>query len=300
MKDLTLVVMAAGMGSRFGGLKQIEPVGMNNEFILDFSVYDALKAGFDKVVFVIKEEHLEIFKETVGKRIGDKIKVEYAFQKFDDVPENVKIPEGRTKPWGTTQAILSAKNYVTGNFVVINADDFYGQEAYVKAVDFFKNSKDDNEYACITYPYIKTSSKYGSVKRAVCYLENDYIVKMVECSIKTVNDKAYCEPLNGDEAFYQDPYVPVSMNMYCFKNNFFQLLEESFKEFFANAKNLEKDEALLPDCVTKNINNKKIVLKNETTNASWLGVTYREDLPYVKESIKKLISSKIYKEDLWS
>ena len=285
MKDLTLVVMAAGMGSRFGGLKQIEPVGLNGEFILDFSAYDALKAGFKKVVFVIKEEHLDIFK--------------YAFQKMDAIPQGFKVPEDRTKPWGTVQAILAAKDYVDGSFSVINADDYYGPEAYETAYNFFANSKDENEYACVTYPYVETSSKFGSVKRAVCYMEDNNIVKMIECSISTVDGKAHCEPLDGSESFDTDINHPVSMNMYCFKNNFFGYLEDFFKEFFENSTNLSKDEALLPECVTKNINNGNIVLKNEITTGKWLGVTYKEDLPYVKESIKKLIDENVYNENLW-
>ena len=298
-EDLTLVVMAAGMGSRFGGLKQIEPVGLKGEFILDYSAYDAKKAGFNKVVFVIKEEMLDIFKETVGKRIADKIEVEYAFQKMDAIPEGFSVPEDRVKPWGTVQAILAAKDYVDGSFSVINADDYYGPEAYETAYNFFQKSKDENEYACITYPYVETSSKFGSVKRATCYMEGDNIVKMIECSISTVDGKAHCEPLDGSEPYDTDINHPVSMNMYCFKNNFFNYLEDFFKEFFENSKNLSKDEALLPDCVTKNINNGNIVLKNEITKGKWLGVTYKEDLPFVKESIKKLIEDGVYNENLW-
>lgn len=299
MKDLTLVVMAAGMGSRFGGLKQIEPVGLKGEFILDYSAFDAKRAGFNKVVFVIKEEMLDIFKETVGKRISDKINVEYAFQKMDKIPAGFSVPDDRVKPWGTVQAILAAKDYVKGDFSVINADDYYGPEAYETAYKFFENSTDEKECACITYPYVETSSKFGSVKRAVCYMENDNIVKMIESSISTVNDLAHCEPLDGSEAFDTDLSHPVSMNMYCFKNRFFDLLEDFFKCFFETSKNLSKDEALLPDCVTKNINNGNIILKNCITTGKWLGVTYKEDLPYVKESIKELIEKGKYKEDLW-
>lgn len=299
MKDLTLVVMAAGMGSRFGGLKQVEPVGLNGEFILDFSAYDALRAGFKKVVFVIKEEHLEIFKKTVGERIADKMEVDYAFQRLEDIPQGYSVPEERVKPWGTVQAILCAKDHVDGDFVVINADDFYGASSYEKAYNFLVNSNDDFEYACITYPYEATSSKHGSVKRAVCYMEDEYIVKMVESSISTVDKKAYCEPLDESQPFYIELNHPVSMNMYCFKRNFFEFLQDYFNEFFRESKDLVKDEALLTNCVFKNINLGKIKLKNVITDANWLGVTYKDDLPLVKESIQKLIDENVYNENLW-
>lgn len=299
MKDLTLVVMAAGMGSRFGGLKQIEPVGLKGEFILDYSAFDAKCAGFKKVVFVIKEEHLDIFKETVGKRISDQIEVDYAFQKMENIPSSFSVPEDRVKPWGTVQAILAAKDYVNGDFAVINADDFYGKEAYKTAYEFFESSDNEKEYACITYPYVATSSKFGSVKRAVCYMENDNIVKMVESAISTKGGKGYCEPLDGSSPFEIELDHPVSMNMYCFRHKFFDYLEEFFTEFFEKSTNLSKDEALLPDCVAKNINNGNIILKNRVTTGTWLGVTYKEDLPFVQDSIKELINKGVYKEDLW-
>lgn len=300
MSNKTLVVMAAGMGSRFGGLKQIEPVGLNGEFILDFSAFDAKCAGFSKVVFVIKEEHLDIFKETVGKRIANQIDVSYAFQKMDDIPSGYTVPEDRVKPWGTVQAILAARDYVDGDFTVINADDFYGKESYKTAMDFFKESDNQNEYACITYPYVATSSKFGSVKRAVCYMEDGNIVRMVESSISTIDGKGHCEPLDGSDAFDIELDHPVSMNMYCFRHNFFNYLQDFFEDFFKNSSNLSKDEALLPDCVTENINNGNVVLKNKITTGTWLGVTYKDDLPFVQESIKKLVSDGVYKEDLWS
>ena len=164
---MTLVIMAAGMGSRFGGLKQVEPVGPNGEFILDYSVYDAIKTGYTKVVFIIKEENYDLFRKTVGKRIEDKIDVEYAFQKLEDVPSFVSIPKERVKPWGTSHAILSAKNFVNEPFTVINADDFYGFEPYKKLSNFFKENKNDDEYAMIGYRASNTMSKNGSVKRGV-------------------------------------------------------------------------------------------------------------------------------------
>ena len=180
--EKTLVVMAAGMGTRFGGLKQIEPVGPNGEFIIDYSIYDAKRAGFTKVVFVIKEELEEVFKETIGKRLEDKIKVEYAFQRIDDIPK-LYLRDMREKPWGTVQAVLCTQHVVDGDFVVINADDFYGYDTFRKASQFLDESKSEEEYACITYPFHVTASKYGSVKRGVCFVEGDYIVDIKESNV---------------------------------------------------------------------------------------------------------------------
>ena len=165
---MTLVIMAAGMGSRFGGLKQVEPVGPNGEFILDYSIYDAIRAGYDKVVIIIKEENYDLFRETIGKRIEKKIKVEYAFQRIEDVPEGVKIPEARVKPWGTSHAILSAKKYVNEPFAIINADDFYGLDPYMKIKEYFDKESGNNEYAMVGYNVMNTMSENGSVKRGVC------------------------------------------------------------------------------------------------------------------------------------
>ncbi len=162
--DLTLVIMAAGMGSRFGGLKQIEPVGPNGEFIIDYSIYDAIKAGFTKVVFLIKDEIYDLFRETVGKRIEGKISVAYSFQRLGDVPEEVDMPEERVKPWGTAHAILVCKPDVTGNFVMINSDDFYGRDAFVNTVDYF-NNHDNDDYAMVAFRAVNTMTENGSVKR---------------------------------------------------------------------------------------------------------------------------------------
>ena len=194
---MTLVIMAAGMGSRFGGLKQVEPVGPNGEFILDYSVYDAIKAGYTKVVFIIKEENYNLFRQTVGKRIEDKIAVEYAFHKLEDVPSFVSIPKERVKPWGTSHAILSAKNFVNEPFTVINADDFYGFEPYEKLSNFFKENKNDDEYAMIGYRASNTMSKNGSVKRGVCKKDsNNYLVNLTESSLEYVDNKIIATPLD--------------------------------------------------------------------------------------------------------
>ena len=299
--EKTLVVMAAGMGSRFGGLKQIEPVGPNGEFILDYSVYDACLAGFTKVVFVIKKELEEVFRETVGSRLEHHIEVAYAYQNIEDIPTDKKyLVEKRVKPWGTVQAVLCAREHVNGDFVVINADDFYGSDTYKKASEFLDCSTDEHTYASITFPYIKTASLYGSVKRAVCYTSGDDITKLVESSITTMGDYALAKPLDGGPEFQIELNQAVSMNIFAFKQSFFQYLEEYFADFFKQEDEVILNrEALLPDVVEKNILAGKIKLKNVPTNSSWYGVTYKEDLEGFKEAVQKLIKKGDYPNKLW-
>lgn len=297
----TLVVMAAGMGSRFGGLKQIEPVGPNGEFIIDYSIYDAKRAGFEKVVFVIKKELESIFKETIGKRVEDKIEVAYAFQEKENVPENKKyLVEKREKPWGTIQAVLCAKDEVNGDFAVINADDFYGYDSYMKASNFLDNSKDGNEYACISYPFGVTASKFGSVKRGVCFTNGDFIQEIVESKIVAKDEFAECEPLAGGEKFSIELAQPVSMNMFAFKKGFFKYLEEYFNDYFKqDDEKILSGEALLPELVKDKLLDGTITLKNIVSNGKWLGITYKEDLEELVSSIKNLIDKGEYPSKLW-
>ena len=297
----TLVVMAAGMGSRFGGLKQIEPVGPNGEFIIDYSAYDAKRAGYDKVVFVIKKEIEDVFKETIGKRLEGKIKVEYAFQEIMDVPEGMEnIAKKREKPWGTVQAVLAAKDLVNDSFVVINADDFYGFDSYLKSAEFLDNNTQENEYAAINFPYDVTASKFGSVKRAVCYPKEGEIKKLIESKITTMDGYALCEPLSGGEAFQIELNHPVAVNMFAFKNNFFQYLEEYFNNYFNNSEDfILNNEALLPELIKEKLDNEQIVLQNIVSNSTWLGMTYREDLDILKHNIEELIKKGEYPEKLW-
>ncbi len=300
---MTLVIMAAGMGSRFGGLKQVEPVGPNGEFILDYSIYDAIKAGYDKIVFIIKEENYDLFRETVGKRIESKIDVSYAFQKITDIPKNVEIPKDRVKPWGTSHAILSAKPYITGPFTVINADDFYGFDPYQKMKEFFDNNKDQNKYAMIGYKTINTMSLNGSVKRGVC-TENDegYLTKLVESSIEKVDDKIIATPLeNENSSFEIKEDTLVSMNFFGFTSTIFKYLEDEMQEFFdKNKNNLEKCEFLIPNSVFKRINENKVSVKVLDTNEKWYGVTYKEDKKDLVDAINKMIKEKKYPKNLWN
>ena len=201
---MTLAIMAAGMGSRFGGLKQIEPIDEYGNFIIDYSIYDAIKVGFTKVVFIIKKENYDIFRETVGKRVEKYIDVEYVFQELDKLPKGYSVPEGRVKPWGTGHAILCCKDVIKENFAIINSDDFYGRDAFKVIADFLKeNAKNniENEYAMAGYKVENTLTENGSVKRGVCEIENGYLTKLTESSIEKVGDEFIANPLEGGDAF---------------------------------------------------------------------------------------------------
>ncbi len=299
-KELTLVILAAGMGSRFGGLKQVEPIGPNGEFIIDYSIYDAIRAGFTKIVFIIKRENYELFRETVGKRVEGHIKVEYAFQDINDVPNGVVIPSNRVKPWGTGHAVLAARNVVDSNFVMINSDDFYGKDAYVKIKDFFDKSSDQNLYSMVAFRVCNTMTENGSVKRGICEQENNYLTNIIESSIEKVDDKIIASPLDGRESFEVNENALVSMNFFGFTPLMFKTLEKGLVDFFQNNKDdLDKCEYLIPDIVFEEINkNGKKVQVLESTD-KWLGVTYKEDKEFVVSNIKKLIEKGEYPYDLW-
>ena len=300
MKDkLTLVVMAAGMGSRFGGLKQITPVDDDANFLIDYSLYDAIKAGFSKVVFIIKEENLQDFRDTIGKRIEQKIDVAYVFQKLTDVPSFVTIPKDRVKPWGTVQAVLAAKEEIDGDFAVINADDFYGASSY-KIVEALRKSKDVNEQIAIPYPFCNVSSKYGFVKRGVLFYKGDNVSKILECSVGYEDDKVVAKTLDGSEPFEIAKDQPVSMNMFGFKKEILVYLEEYFVNFMAkNQNDLTNVEALLPVFLEEYLESGKITLKYVLSDGVWLGMTYKEDLEEVKEKIAELKEKKEYPRQLW-
>lgn len=301
-KDITLLILAAGMGSRFGGLKQIEGVGPNGEYIIDYSIYDALLAGFTKVVFLIKEENYEVFKETVGKRVEKHIKVDYCFQKNDNIPSGYNIPKERVKPLGTAHAILCCKDKIKEPFAIINADDFYGRDAYIKAYNFLvKGSNNDKEnYGLVAYNVENTITLNGSVKRGICDVENNKLKKIVECSVEKVNNQIVATPLNGDSEFVVSKEQVVSMNMLLFKPGIFKYIEDNFSLYLEqNKDNLMSFEYLIPDVLYSSIVNNYATVDVIPTSAVWYGMTYKEDLDYVKTSIKKLIDSGEYKNNLW-
>ena len=298
-KDLTLVILAAGMGSRFGGLKQIEPIGPNGEFIIDYSIYDAIRAGFTKVVFVIKEENYDIFRETIGKRVENMIDVSYVFQKIDDLPEGYSLPNERVKPWGTAQAVLACRDTVKGNFVMINSDDFYGKTAYMKIKEFFDRENDDNVYTMVGFRVVNTMTENGSVKRGVCEEENGYLTNIIESSIEKVDGKIIASPLSGEPSFEVSGNDLVSMNFFGFTDKIFTTLKNGFPKFLDHNKdNLLKCEYLIPDVVFDEIKDDKKVVVLESFDR-WLGVTYKEDKEYVVSEIRKLVEQGEYPNNLW-
>lgn len=302
-RDITLVILAAGMGSRFGGLKQIEPLGPNGEFIIDYSVYDAIKAGFTKIVFLIKEENYDIFKETIGARVEPHIKVEYCFQKNDNLPEGYTLPEDRVKPLGTAHAILCCREKVNEPFIIINADDFYGRDAFEKGAEFLKSIKDEKPYpyGMIAYLVKNTITENGAVKRGVCEIDGDVLNKITESSVERIDGKIIAKPLSGSEPFEVAEDDTVSMNMLLFTPSIFDYIESHFKEFLdSNKDNLEKCEYLIPDVLFDTIKEGYATAKVIKTTSAWYGVTYKEDAEGVKKALKKLVDENVYPNHLWS
>lgn len=305
MKSTTLVIMAAGMGSRFGGgIKQLEPMGPNGEIIMDYSIYDAIQAGFNKVVFVTRQDLLETFKEVIGNRIEKVIPVEYALQEIGNVPEGFVVPEGRTKPWGTGQAILACKSIVTDPFVVINADDYYGKEAFKLIHDYLvEDHSSDKQYNFCMAGFIlgNTLSDNGGVTRGICVVneEGNLIgVKETGGIVKT-EDGAACDDGNGNQVKC-DVNSHVSMNMWGFTPDFLEELEDGFKNFLSGLKEGDvKSEYLLPMIVDGLIQDNRANVSVLETRDKWFGVTYKEDKPVVVESIRKLIEQGEYPEKLY-
>lgn len=295
----TLLVMAAGMGSRFGGLKQIEPMGPNGEFLIDYSVYDAKLAGFTKIVFIIKEENYDIFKKTIGKRVEPYIETEYVFQDDSNLKEKYKDLQTRVKPLGTGHAILCAKDKVKTPFAIINADDFYGRDAYVVASKYL-DKIDDKHYAVVGYKVGKTLSPNGAAKRGICIEENGKLKDLIESSVEKIDDKIIAKPLDGDTEFIVEDDSLVSMNMLLFTPKIFDYLEEKLTKFLEINKNdLSKCEFLIPDVVKDAIKEDRIEVDLLSTNAIWHGVTYKEDKEEVVKAIDELIKEKVYPNKLW-
>lgn len=294
---MTLVIMAAGMGSRFGGLKQIEPMDEYGNFIIDYSIYDAIKAGYNKVVFIIKKENYDIFRDTIGKRIENKINVEYVFQDLSDIPDGYNLPSERVKPWGTGHAILACRDVVKEPFTIINSDDFYGYDAYITSSNFLRENTDN--YAMTGYLVKNTITENGKVKRGVCNILDGYVTSLIESEIEYKDSKYIASPLNGSTPFIIDGCDVVSMNMFSFTPKIFDFLEKEFKVFLdENIDNL-KSEFLIPDLVFKQMKEEGIKVKALSTTSKWLGVTYREDKENVVNSLKELVDKGEYKKGLW-
>lgn len=298
---MTLFILAAGMGSRYGGLKQIDPFTKHGEFIIDFSIYDAIKAGFNKVVFVIKEENYEAFKETVGHRIEKKVDVEYVFQKLDSfVPADKLLPE-RVKPWGTTQALLCAKDALKEGFAVINADDFYGRDSFAvlgKALTEMTGKK--NDYCMVGYRVGNTLSESGSVARGVCETNAEgYLTGVVErTAIERIDGDIQFIDENGKKVVLEEN-TPVSMNMWGFTPDYFAYSEEFFKDFLKKNMDNLKSEYFIPLMVNELITNGTARVKVWDTTSKWFGVTYAADRQGVVDKIQALVDAGEYPEKLF-
>ncbi len=296
----TLVIMAGGLGSRFGGLKQVEPVDKDGNFIIDYSVFDSIIAGFTKVVFVIKRENYDIFKNSIGKRVSKKIKVEYAFQEMSSfVPSGVDY-SSRVKPWGTGHAVLCAKDYVDGDFAVVNADDFYGRDGFMVASKFFDENSDPNIYAVVCYKAGNTLTENGAVKRGVCDIKDGYFYGVKESNIERKNGEIFATEINTTNTIKIGEDTLVNMNLICFKRNYFDVLEKRFKDFVLDNKtDVSKDEFLLLNEVPYAMQTLGVKMKVLSTTAVWYGFTYREDKAGVVSAIDNLRRKGEYPESLW-
>ncbi|MGQ9491327.1 MAG: sugar phosphate nucleotidyltransferase [Anaerolineae bacterium] len=305
MKDkLTLVVLAAGIGSRYGGLKQIDPMGPNGEIILDYSVYDALRAGFSKVVFVISPAIEKLFRERMQGTVERHVETAYVFQRLDDVPMGCTVPAGRVKPWGTAHAVLASRDAVTTPFAVINADDYYGPQAYRAVADYLRGPHPDDgvaDYCMVGYRLGNTLTEHGHVARAICTVDqNGYLVHAQERTrIERYGDVArYTE--DGETWTVLPLDAVVSMNIWGFTPQVYGQLAESFPRFLAaNAANLEKAEFYIPNFVAELIRDGRARVKVLSTPERWHGVTYAQDKPQVKTAIRELVAAGLYPEKLW-
>jgi UTP-glucose-1-phosphate uridylyltransferase len=296
----TLLILAAGMGSRFGGLKQVEPVGPNGEAIIDYSIYDAIRAGFGKVVFIIRESFADAFKENFDKKLKGKIEVEYVFQELNMLPEGFTLPAGREKPWGTAHAILVAKDVINEPFCALNADDFYGFNAYKAMAKFLTESTDPKEYAMVGYNLNNTLSEFGSVSRGICEEDaNKNLVKIVETLkiVKRENEIISIEN-DGSETSLTGNEI-ASMNNWGFKPSVFGQLEKRFTQFLKTEIDKPKSEMYIPSVVFDLIDDKEATVKVLEANSPWFGVTYKEDKPFVIEKINALIAKGEYPKKIW-
>jgi hypothetical protein len=298
VKGPALVVLAAGMGSRYGGLKQIDPMGPSGETVLDYSVFDAIRAGFSKVIFVIREDFAEAFREAVGARFAGKIEVAYAFQKLDDLPEGFTVPEGREKPWGTSHAILAARHEIDRPFAVINADDFYGADAYQQAASFLRSDPPkDQKHPCalVGYQIVNTLSDHGAVNRGICQIADGLlqgVEEVVEISRKDTHE-IEGRGIDG-RACLIDEEVVVSMNLWAFPVSFLDDLMAHFTRFLQDRGTELKSECYIPTVVDDLINSGGVDCHVLETSSSWFGVTYPADKPHVVACIKALVDAGEY------
>ena len=303
MKKPVLVVMAAGMGSRYGGLKQIDPVDAQGHIIMDFSIYDAKAAGFTKVVFVIRKAIEAEFKEVIGNRLSKVMPVEYVYQELENLPDGYEVPAGRVKPWGTGQAILACKSVVKEPFVIINADDYYGKEAFIKLHDFLISENENKEkmnLAMAGFSLKNTLSENGTVTRGVCVADaNGYLEKVIETTgIQEIDGKIRCD--NAEVEGWITPDTMVSMNMWAGYPDFLQYIDEGFTRFLDTlGENPEKKEYLLPNIVAELLEKNLASVKVLNTSDRWIGITYKEDIEPAQEKFHLMIEDGTYPKELW-
>jgi len=293
MSDITLLIMAAGMGSRYGGLKQLDSVGPNQETIIDYSVYDAIRAGFSKVVFVIRKEFYKEFKSLITDKYLGKIKVEFAFQELENLPAEFSCPEERKKPWGTGHAILSAKDIIQEPFVAINGDDFYGLESFKVVADYYQNG--GSEFSMVAFQLDNTLSDFGSVTRGLCTLKGNKLDTVIETGGLIMSEKG----MRSDRNIHLNGKEPVSMNVWGFTPDLFGYLESMFIQFLKEEGDALKSEYLIPSVVNNLIQTDKKSVHILHSSAKWFGVTYKEDKSYVMDEIKKLIKDGHYPKNLF-
>lgn len=303
MCKTTLVIMAAGLGSRFGGVKQLEPVGPSGEIIMDYSVFDAIEAGFSKVVFIIRKDIEEDFKAIIGNRISQKVETEYVLQDIANLPDGFSVPEGRTKPWGTGHAVLSCKGVVDGPFVVINADDYYGKEAFVKVNTYLQNpDKTDKKYNfCMAgFRLGNTLSENGTVTRGICEVDANSILLDVNETFEIKQDGDMASAVRDGKHLRIPLEQPASMNMWGFTADFLEELDTRFSTFLSGiAGNEMKAEYLLPTIVDDLIKEGSAQVKVLDTKDKWFGVTYQEDKFIVRNSLRELVKNGVYPEKLF-
>ena len=296
----SLVILAAGMGSRYGGLKQIDTVGDNGESIIDFTIYDAMKAGFGKVYLIIRKEHEQAFCDHLVNRVRQHIPVEFVYQDMNDLPEGFKAPSDRVKPWGTTHALLACKNHVKEPFMLCNADDFYGRESFEIMAKFLTNGVRDDHYGMVGYPLVNTITEHGSVTRAICELKDNHLTKLTEIQ-KIFKEGDHAAIGDGENHEILPDDMLCSMNFWGFTPHIFDQCEPIFVQFLKDhlSENPLKCEHVIPTAVADLIESGQTSVEVMGTPARWFGVTYKEDKPYVMEQIQHYKVSGIYPHDLW-
>jgi dTDP-glucose pyrophosphorylase len=296
----TLVILAAGMASRYGSMKQVEGFGPSGETIMDYSIYDAIRAGFGKIVFIIRKEFEQNFRELFGNKIESSIQVEYVFQELEKYTDGFAIPAERTKPWGTAHAVLCASEKVNEPFAVINADDFYGRDGFEKACTFLKQGCTEDVYSIIGYELLKTLSSHGTVNRGVCEVdkEGNLLSVLERLNVSRQGDVIVCNDEHLPRELSLDTYV--SMNFWCFHPAVFRFTAEIFREFLSANMSNPKAEFFIPIVADRFIKEGKGVIKVINTTSQWFGVTYKDDAPAVRESLLKLVQAGEYPDKLWA